>query len=984
MANLSFPGAGNLGVSMLFNFFPLPGYAYKATRTGTNFTLFYNANSYDKFTGSGFQYDINGYPYQGTISSWVYVEAGKSILSVTNLNMPVSEYMSYFYSDNWEGLLEAAFDGNDTITGNAGEDDLFGYSGNDVIKAGNAYDIVYGDDGNDKLYGEAGPDDLYGGTGDDTLDGGAGIDWLFGGDDRDRLLGGADADELYGQGGDDYLDGGAGFDYYEGGDGNDIYVFDKLGDLAIESNPNAAGGTDDEIRTSVPIEIATSLIEHYTYTGSAKWVFIANGEHNRISGGNGLDVLDGASGNDTLQGNGGNDTLIGGKGIDVLIGGAGSDKLKGGAGGDFYYVDAGDTIDEEDNIDGHDFAISSGSINLSILGGGFIEHAELVGKANVNATGNASGNGLTGNDGANLLDGLGGPDFMYGGLGNDIYVVNEAGDQVVENWNAGIDTIRSIIAIDLTSTTVLEYVENVELKGGDDIDATGNASANVLTGNAGANRLDGREGKDTLIGGLGDDTYILDNAGDVVSETPANGAGGGIDTVEAAFGFSFAKHANLDNLTLTGTGDFAGTGNALANVIIGNAGNNLLDGGAGADTLKAGGGNDKYVLDHAGDVVDEEGNTDEGDEVLTKLAIAGPVAGIENYTYTGTKAWTFTGSADANRVTGNTAADSIDGAEGNDMLLGNGGNDTLTGGLGDDTLDGGAGDDKLRGGAGNDVYVIGSLKDTIDEGGNLDTDDRVRSSVTVNLLALAGGAIEHAALLGAGAINATGNAAANDLIGNDGANILDGQGGADTMTGGKGADTYFVDDAGDVVIESTAGAAGGIDTVKSAVDFDLSGHANIEKLTLTGTAQQAVGNSLANTLTGNAEANLLNGAAGNDTIVAGDGDDTIAGGLGADKLTGGTGRDTFDFNGLAEAGDTITDFKLGAVGDVLDLSDLLTDIGYGGTDAIQDGVVIFAKSGASTVVRIDVDGAAGPGGSVALVTLTNVVLTAAHADNYDL
>ena len=106
MANLSFPGAGNTGVNMLANFFPLPEFVYKATQTTTNFTLFYSPNSYDKFIGSGFQYDSNGYPFSGTISSWVYVESGKSLFSATSLNMPVSEYMNYFNANDWEGLLE--------------------------------------------------------------------------------------------------------------------------------------------------------------------------------------------------------------------------------------------------------------------------------------------------------------------------------------------------------------------------------------------------------------------------------------------------------------------------------------------------------------------------------------------------------------------------------------------------------------------------------------------------------------------------------------------------------------------------------------------------------------------------------------------------------------------------------------------------------------------------------------------------------------
>jgi len=42
-------------------------------------------------------------------------------------------------------------------------------------------------------------------------------------------------------------------------------------------------------------------------------------------------------------------------------------------------------------------------------------------------------------------------------------------------------------------------------------------------------------------------------------------------------------------------------------------------------------------------------------------------------------------------------------------------------------------------------------------------------------------------------------------------------------------------------------------------------------------------------------------------------------GAGADTLTGGLGDDIFDYNALSEIGDSITDFEVGANGDVMDM-----------------------------------------------------------------
>ena len=93
-----------------------------------------------------------------------------------------------------------------------------------------------------------------------------------------------------------------------------------------------------------------------------------------------------------------------------------------------------------------------------------------------------------------------------------------------------------------------------------------------------------------MIGGPGNDTYVVDNAGDVVDET----GGDGTDTVQSSIAFSLSgpQPWDVENLTLTGSGNINGTGNAGDNVITGNSGNNVLAGLGGADTLDGGAGTD--------------------------------------------------------------------------------------------------------------------------------------------------------------------------------------------------------------------------------------------------------------------------------------------------------------------------------------------------------------------------------------------------------
>ncbi len=73
---------------------------------------------------------------------------------------------------------------------------------------------------------------------------------------------------------------------------------------------------------------------------------------------------------------------------------------------------------------------------------------------------------------------------------------------------------------------------------------------------------------------------------------------------------------------------------------------------------------------------------------------------------------------------------------------------------------------------------------------------------------------------------------------------------------------------------------------------------------------------------------------------------------------------------LFHAGDRVIDFTAGAGGDAVDLTTLLSNLGYSGADAFADGWVRTVQSGAHTLVQIDADG--GGDGFATLATLENL------------
>jgi Ca2+-binding RTX toxin-like protein len=134
-----------------------------------------------------------------------------------------------------------------------------------------------------------------------------------------------------------------------------------------------------------------------------------------------------------------------------------------------------------------------------------------------------------------------------------------------------------------------------------------------------------------------------------------------------------------------------------------------------------------------------------------------------------------------------------------------------------------------------------------------------------------------------------GGSGSDSLDGRAGNDTLNGGAGADTLIGGLGDDTCVVDNAGDVVTESSSA---GTDTVRTSLSsYTLGG--DVENLLYTG------GGSL--TASGNGLANSITGGSGNDTIDAGLGNDTLISGGGNDSLIGGGGNDAFTIDGSSLA-----------------------------------------------------------------------------------
>jgi Ca2+-binding RTX toxin-like protein len=553
---------------------------------------------------------------------------------------------------------------------------------------------------------------IHGEDGDDLIVGGAGIDSLYGDDGNDRLIGGDNNDKLYGDDGDDTLEGGLGGDTIDGGDGIDQVSYENSKAGVVFSIKK---GTDDVFEGK---------------GGEAAGDSITSIEY--LVGSHFDDTLYGnAKESSTIEGLAGNDILIGGSDDDYLIGGGGADALHGG-----------------DGEDGTSYLTSASGVVVNLLtgkgSGGDAEGDTYDSIADIQ--GSSSDDLITGDGGANIIDGWygddqlsgggDGADEIAGGLGNDIVYSSADGNDKLDGGGSraapGHDVLsyeRSGAEVDVNlygstdGDTTDQYISSGEDEivraltfstTNDDGDVTNHYSGhistfedltgskfndkliaddqyNVIKGLAGDDVIDAKGGNDTLIGGAGKDTL---NGGTGIDVADYSSSQGGVTVNLANNNDNHSNDAEGD--TLSNVENLRGSDHN--DTLSGDNNSNELDPGLTrstiSDTVNGGFGLDTLVLDYSrgGNQKGVTGGFD-----LGSISV-GSFTRQENASNTQRDGVTFQ-AIERLKVTGTAH---------NDVIFGGTGDDFITTGSGDDLVFTGLGVDRVFAGKGNDIVVSGT------------------------------------------------------------------------------------------------------------------------------------------------------------------------------------------------------------------------------------------------------------------------------------
>ena len=165
---------------------------------------------------------------------------------------------------------------------------------------------------------------------------------------------------------------------------------------------------------------------------------------------------------------------------------------------------------------------------------------------------------------------------VLGGLGDDLYIVNDTATQLVEFDDGGSDTVESEVSFVLG-----DHFEVLDLIGAEDANGIGNALANEISGNGGRNRLNGKAGDDDLSAANGNDTVIGGSGSDTLT------GGDGDDTVRGGDEADTVNGGEANDVVKGGAGD---------DKVSGGNGDDTIYGGLGKDRLFGNEGADKFVF----------------------------------------------------------------------------------------------------------------------------------------------------------------------------------------------------------------------------------------------------------------------------------------------------------------------------------------------------------------------------------------------------
>ena len=357
---------------------------------------------------------------------------------------------TYFLTDNLDTIVENDGQGVDTIQTFAASFSLAALANVENVQAYNGAQTLAGNALANTLNGGAGADTMSGGLGDDvyivdnagdraveavgegndriksavsfTLEAGSHVEILSTNDNFGtaaiNLTGNALSQYLFGNAAANRLDGGGGGDVMIGFAGDDLYFVSNGADRVVE----AAGEGSDRIFASTSFTLgAGSHVEMLTTNDNL-----------------GTQAIN-------LTGNALSQFIYGNAGVNSFDGGGGGDVMVGFEGNDLYFVRSGDRVLEStgggtDRVLGlSSFVLEAGS-QVELL-----TTADNLATTAIDLVGNELAQYLYGNAGANRLDGKGGADVLTGFGGADSFAFTTAlgGGNIdrVTDYNVADDTI---------------------------------------------------------------------------------------------------------------------------------------------------------------------------------------------------------------------------------------------------------------------------------------------------------------------------------------------------------------------------------------------------------------------------------------------------------------------------------------------------------------------------------------------------------------